>query len=104
MSRGRRGNKTYKISGVIKKSGYSPKESNTSLPYSLSQVLVPISRTSAGTQEIQNSNFNFQDPGTWPSKISDSQRCFFFVTKITAKYPHDPDLSRSLQNGRISEE
>lgn len=50
--------------------------------------------------EIPNNDFDFdfQDPGTWPSSITDPQRCF--ITKMRAENPHNPDLSSSLRDGR----
>ncbi|XP_063810584.1 zinc finger MYM-type protein 1-like [Pseudophryne corroboree] len=59
-----------------------------------------ISGTSAGTQGVSCMDFafDFNDPGTWPSRISDPERCF--ITRMRAGTQHNPDLSRSLRDGR----
>lgn len=43
-------------------------------------------------------DFNFNDPGTWPETISDSQRCY--IVKMRAENEYEPDLSKSLREGR----
>lgn len=48
--------------------------------------------------ENNDFDFNFQDPGTWSSKFSDSQRCY--ITKMRKELQIEPDLSNSLRNGR----
>lgn len=44
-------------------------------------------------------NFNFNDPGTWPARLSDNQRCYITQNRYEKEY-HDPDLSKSCREGR----
>lgn len=62
---------------------------------------ISIPRTSAEPhQEYNNCEyaFNFNDPGTWPKRFSDSERCY--VTKMRAENQFDPDISKSYREGR----
>ena len=43
--------------------------------------------------------FDFNPPGTWPTNISDTQRCFI-VTQLMNGTKVEPNLSNSLRDGR----
>lgn len=46
----------------------------------------------------ENNDFDFLDPGTWPTQISDSQRCF--IIRMRTGREEEPDLSQSMRDSR----
>lgn len=67
------------------------------------QDLTPVPETLEVLTELQWSepSFDFQDPGTWPGNISDTQRCFIIKMRAENEHTeHIPDLRKSTRDGR----
>ena len=53
-------------------------------------------------KELQDSqlDFDINDPGSWPSTISDHQRCYITKMRLDKDNEQELDLSKSMREGR----
>ncbi|XP_050517044.1 zinc finger MYM-type protein 5-like [Diabrotica virgifera virgifera] len=62
---------------------------------------VPTALTMDVAQGEHTTHFDieFKDPGTWPTALSDTERCFI-VSGLSKEESVEPDLSNTLRDGR----